>query len=240
METIAFIINVIMTLLLARYSLDFNQELKNKIEHIDLAFFNIMEKIKKKEVTPTLDVIATFFGVIALIHFVLFIFSIYASFNERYWIIYLSSVFTYSVFVWMGIKWFTSYEKFSLKFLKDMSMISIYSLSIPAMDYLTNQTGLTESMLNILLLPLNEAGINILSSGTIWIDGLLLALLLEFILLMYWILTSLTLLPIAGSGFIIVAGTIQLSKLLSKISPNRPLSPLVFILWTITAPFGWF
>lgn len=240
METVSFIINAFMTLLLARYSLDFNPELSAKIEKLDTAFLTIITKIKNGEARSALDVAGSFFGVIGLVHFVLFIFSTLASIENSSWLLYVSTTCIYSVFVWLSIKWFTSYKKFSLKFIKDNAQLALYSVFIPVMDYLTPGSNLTGLMLNQILIPVNLLGFDISPTGILWKDGLLIAAIFECIIFAYWFMTSLMFIPVAASGLIIVFITINFANFLSKLSPKRPLSPLCFVVWLVTAPYGWF
>lgn len=240
METVSFIINAFMALLLVRYSLDFNPELSAKIEKIDTAFLGIITKIKNGEARSALDVTGSFFGVIGVIHFVLFFVSTLASIENKFWLLYFSTTCIYSVFVWLSIKWFTSYEKFSLKFIKDNAKLALYSAFIPVMDYLAPGSNLTGLMLNQILIPVNLLGFDISATGVLWKDGLLIAAIFECIIFAYWIMTSLMFIPVAASGLIIVLITIKSANLLAKLSPTRPLSPLCFVIWLVTAPYGWF
>jgi len=240
METFSFIINVLMAFLLVRYSLDFNPDLSAKIEKLDTRFLSLITKMKNGEARSALDIGGGFFGIIGLIHFVLFIFSTLAALDNKVWLLYISTTFIYSVFVWLSIKWFTSYEKFSLKFIKDNGLLALYSVFIPVMDYLSPGSNLTGLLVNQMLIPVNILGLDISATGVLWKDGLLIAAIFECIIFTTWILTSLMFIPVAASGLIIVFITINVANILAKLSPKRPLSPFCFVIWLVTAPYGWF
>lgn len=229
-------IQVLMTILLARYALDLNPELQAKISAFDNSFKNIIDSYRQNNATALLQVTRSFFGYLSLLLFVLFIASMYLfGKSKNIFLFYIIISFSYSIAVWFSIKWFSNRGKLAREMLLDYSKMAAWSLALPILDLLSNQeVNITNTMLQLLLAPLQPIGLDFTLSTNIWINGLTIFLIFEGTIIMYILFTTVFLAPIAISAFAFLFSTIKIANWATYFSRNRPLSPICFAILIIT------
>ncbi|EJR3610052.1 hypothetical protein JKP10_21950 [Vibrio vulnificus] len=232
------IVQILMTILLARYALDLNPELHSKVSNFDNSFKNIIDSYRKNNTTELFQVTKSFFGYLSLLLFLLLTISMYL-FGEAksIFFFYLAMAFIYAMAVWLAITWFSDKGKYALDMFLQFSKMSLCCLALPLLDLAANQElSLTKMMLQILLLPFEPliAGLTVDLASSIWLDGLTIFLIIEGIFIIYLLLTTVLLAPIAISAFAFLYSTIKIANWATYLSRNRPLSPICFAILVIT------
>ncbi|HGF7366286.1 TPA: hypothetical protein AB5E71_003429 [Vibrio cholerae] len=229
------VIQVFMTILLARYALDLNPELHSKVSAFDNSFRNIIDSYRQNNAIELMQVTKSFFGYLSLFLLILLLISMYLFGQSKHvFAYYLIMSLTYSAAVWFAISWFSDKGKFAMKMLFDYSKMAVWILTLPVLDYIASQeVSITNMSLQLLLMPLEPLGISIELSSNIWINGVAIFLIFEGMFVMYLIFTTIFLAPIAISAFAFLFSTIKIANWATYFSRNRPLSPICFAILII-------
>lgn len=229
------VIQVFMTILLARYTLDLNPELQSKVSAFDNSFRNIIDSYRQNNATELMLVTKSFFGYLSLFLLVLLLISMNLFGQSKHIFSYLIMTLTYSAGVWFAISWFSDKGKFAKKMFFDYSKMAVWILALPLLDFFTEQeVSITNMFLELLLMPFEHLGLTIDLSSNIWINGFTMFLIFEGVLVMNLLFTTVFLAPIAISAFAFLFSTIKIANWATYCSRNRPLSPICFAILIIT------
>lgn len=230
------VIQVFMTILLARYALDLNPELQSKVSAFDSSFRNIIDSYRQNNATELMLITKSFFGYLSLLLLVLLLISMYLFGQSKHiFSFYLIMTLTYSAGVWFAISWFSDKGKFARKMFSDYSKMTVWILTLPLLDFFAKQeVSITNMFLELLLTPFEPLGLTIDLSSNIWINGFTMFLIFEGMFVMYLLVTTVFLAPIAISAFAFLFSTIKIANWATYCSRNKPLSPICFAILIIT------
>jgi hypothetical protein len=200
------ILNFLFGLGMSRYGLALNDSAHESLRVFDHGFSSAIAKIKALGLKKTLDKTGSFFGWVALIYLVFFFLG-KALFGDGAWQLYGSLVTIWAAVIWISIKWFTSFQRYALKFLVDSLKLFSVILLMPVLDFLANSkmTAMFYEQINMMNglflgfgLPHTE--------NSIYQAGILFAFYVS-IIVGYWVISSVYFGVVAGMSLGVV-GTV--------------------------------
>ncbi|WP_136554945.1 hypothetical protein [Methylophaga sp. SB9B] len=233
------ILNLLFGLGISRYAVFLNDSAHESMKVFDQGFSGVVSKIKELGLKNTLDKIGSFFGWMALIYLTFF-FVGKGLFGDGAWQFYGSLVTLWAAIMWFSIKWFTKFQSYALNFLVNALKFFSFILLMPVLDFLakTNMTSLFYNQIstfNALLFGFDFP----LTENSIYQAGILFAFYV-FILLGYWVISSVYLGFIAGVSLGVVGSVVYLAKVLDIYWSKNHLTGFFVIGYVVTSAALWF
>lgn len=228
MDFILASLYVLLPLALARGSLGLRDEYQNKVEIFDESFSKQFNKLTKLKTIEGVDSLGTILGISCAIIFCVFLVSSYlfgVKLDEQP---FFAKSFIYSLIGFFSIKWYTKPEKFSLKFLKDMSQMAALALLLPLVDIFMG-IKYTPIVYEPLLSHAAILGLSLPSSPNVLVMGVIISAYILSGMAVFWLITSAIMALYFAPVFSISYGTFKLCSILEKLWGKNTFNALLVV-----------
>ncbi len=230
---------VLLPLALARGSLGLRYEYQNKIEIFDESFSKQFSKLTKLKTIEGVDYLGKILGVSCLLLFVMFLISSQIFGVKMVDQPFLAKSFIYTLIGFFSIKWYTKPDKFSFKFLKDMSQVAVLALLLPLVDVFMG-IRYTPIVYESLLSHAAIIGLSLPSSPNVFLMAGMISTYMLLGMASLWLVTSALMALYFIPVFTVSYGLLKLCGLLEKLWGKNTLNGLLVVAVIATQYYSWY
>jgi hypothetical protein len=233
------ILNFLFGLGMSRYGLALNDSVHESLRVFDHGFYSAVAKVKELGLKKTLDRTGSFFGWVVLIYLIFF-FVGKALFGDGAWQLYGSLVTIWAAVIWISIKWFTSFQKYAVKFLVDSLKLFSVILLMPVLDFLANSNMTAMFYEQIATMNRLFFGFGFPhTDNSIYQAGILFAFYVSLIV-GYWAISSIYFGIVAGMSLGVVGAVVYSAKILDRYWSKNHLTGFFVVGFVVTSAALWF
>lgn len=237
MELMIKIANLLFALCLGRHSLGFSQRGEDFIHAVDQGVAAGLKNVRSLGVKASADVVATFFGWLAIAYLAVFIVGNLVA-PSKEWQPYVALATAICAIVWLSIKWFTRFQKYALTFFKDMLKLVSLILFLPVLDYVSGAES-TSLIYSAIDHQLSITGVSLPEVDGEIAKALVMFLFYLAIFVGYWLISTVYFAAVAGIAVGIVASTVYGAGFIDKVWSKNQLTGLCVLLFIGTSVLTW-